>query len=196
MSRGFLSSDGRLRQAIRAVLALLALSFGLAQAAPATAQSAKISVQAVAQAIVVTQLSFFKVDDLNFGKIIAGTTAGTVTVAPAGGRTVTGGTKTATDLTAKPARFAGKGSSNQTVAIAVLSGVSTLTRTGGTEKMTMDTFIIGSTPTATLTTVPLAFRISSTTGIFTFPVGATLHVGGNQAPGNYTGTFTITLVYQ
>ena len=52
------------------------LSFGLAD--PAAAQKSKITVQAVAKAIVVTQLSFFKVDDINFGKIIAGTTAGNV----------------------------------------------------------------------------------------------------------------------
>ena len=196
MSRGEITAERRLRQAFRLVLAMLTAALGLAVAAPASAQSAKITVQAVAQAIVVTQLSFFKVDDINFGKIIAGTTAGTVIVAPAGGRTVTGGTKIATDLTVRPARFAGKGSSNQTVTIAVISGVSTLTRVGGTDKMTMDTFIIGSTPTATLTTVPLALRISSSTGIFTFPVGATLHVNANQVPGNYTGSFTITLVYQ
>ena len=177
-----------------AVLSAAALALGLA--GPAAAQKSKITVQAVAKAIVVTQLSFFKVDDLNFGKIIAGTTAGTVTVAPTGVRTATGGAKLAADSNVRPARFAGKGSNNQGVTIALAAGTSTLTRIGGTEKMTADTFIIGSTPTATLTIVPLAFRISSATGIFTFPVGATLRVGANQVPGKYSGTFTITLVYQ
>lgn len=196
MSRCGIRSERGMRHSFRLVVALLAAALGLSLAAPASAQSAKITVQAVAQAIVVTELSFFKVDDLNFGKIIAGTTAGTVTVAPAGGRTVTGGAKLAIDVAAHPARFAGKGSKNQTVTIAVISGITTLTRVGGTEKMTVDTFVIGSTPTATLTTVPLAFRISSSTGIFTFPVGATLRVNANQVPGNYAGSFTITLVYQ
>lgn len=178
------------------MLAMLAAALGISIATPAAAQTSKITVQAVAKAVVVTQLSFFKVDDLNFGKIIAGTTAGTVTVAPTGARTATGGARLAADPNVRPARFAGKGSSNQNVGIALIAGTATLTRIGGTEKMTVDTFIIGSTPTATLTILPVSFRISSASGIFAFPVGATLRVGANQAAGNYTGTFTVTLVYQ
>ncbi len=196
MTWGVSTNSGRFSPAIRAFCAMVALAFAALLATPAEAKGSRIAVQAIAKAIVVTQLSFFKVDDLNFGKIIAGTTAGTVTVTPTGSRSATGGVKLATDVSVKPARFAGKGSPNQTVVIAVTSNTATLTRVGGTQKMTMDTFVIGSTPTANLTTTPLAFRIAAPTGIFTFPVGATLRVGANQTPGTYTGSFTITLNYQ
>ena len=43
---------------------------------------------------------------------------------------------------------------------------------------------------------PLAFRIASSTGMFAFPLGATLRVGARQAPGIYTGTFSVVLEYQ
>lgn len=196
MTWGVSTCSGRFSPAIRALCAALSLVGTALLATPAAAKGSVISTQAIAKTIVVAQLSFFKVDDLNFGKIIAGTTAGTVTVTPTGSRSATGGAKLASDPTVKPARFAGKGSRNQTVVIAVLSNTSTLTRVGGTQKMTMDTFVIGSSPTATLTTAPLAFSIAAPTGIFTFPVGATLRVGANQTPGTYSGTFTITLAYQ
>jgi Domain of unknown function (DUF4402) len=96
----------------------------------------------------------------------------------------------------QPSSFAGRGANNQSVQISLAANSIQLTRVGGTQKMTVDTFIIGSTPTAQLTTNPRVFTIASPTGIFTFPVGATLRVGANQAAGNYLGTFAITLVYQ
>ena len=180
------------------VLARLGLAVLLAGIWPAAAQARgpRIAVSAAARANILTQLSFFKVDDLNFGRIIAGTAAGTVTVSPAGTRTATGGARLASDSSVRPAMFAGKGSAFQTVTIAMNANTRTLTRTGGTQTMTMDTFTIGSTPTALLTVLATAFTISSTSGIFTFPVGATLRVGANQAPGTYVGTFTVTLLYQ
>jgi Domain of unknown function (DUF4402) len=61
--------------------------------------------------------------------------------------------------------------------------------------MRVHTFVMGSTPTAVLTTTPRRFRINSATGVFAFPVGATLDVAANQAPGKYTGTWSITLNY-
>ncbi len=164
-------------------------------ASPACAQD-RATTQGRAQAVIVTPLSFFKVNDLVFGRIIPGPTAGTVIIAPSGTRTVTGGVRAATGLPHQPASFAGRGSFNQLVNISINATSRTLTRVGGSQTMVMDTFIIGSTPTATLTTSPVAFRIGSTNGMFQFPVGARLRVGANQAPGTYRGTFTITLQYQ
>ena len=182
---------GSSRKAGLRVLGLLLIAAGLSS--PALAE--RVAVTGRAEAVVVTRLSLLKTDDLNFGKIVAGTTAGTVTVTPAGTRTATGGTRLA-GTGAQPAAFAGYGFANQTVAISVNSNTPVVRRVGGTETMQFDTFIIGSTPTAQLTTAPLAFRIASTTGMFAFPVGATLRVGARQVPGVYTGSFTVTLTYQ
>ncbi|HZG32609.1 MAG TPA: DUF4402 domain-containing protein [Sphingopyxis sp.] len=46
-----------------------------------------------------------------------------------------------------------------------------------------------------MSTTPTRFRITSPLGNYNFPVGATLEVGANQAPGDYAGSFTITLNY-
>ena len=178
------------------VRALGTLVLGAAALAlPGTAHAERVNVTGRAEAVIVTRLSLIKTDDLNFGKIIAGTTAGTVTVTPAGARTATGGARLA-GTGAQPAAFAGYGFQNQTVTISVNSNTPVVRRVGGSETMQFDTFIIGSTPTAQLTTAPLAFRIASSTGMFAFPVGATLRVGARQPSGTYTGSFSITLNYQ
>ncbi len=171
-----------------AVLSAAAIS-GAAHAGPATAATK----QGTARAEVLTPLSFIKIDDLNFGKIIPKAVAGTVTVSPANVRTSTNGIILVGN-TQTPALFAGDGSSGQLVDISL--GANTINVTGPGAPMQVNTFVIGSTPTAILSPTPLRFRIGSATGIFAFPVGATLNVGANQATGTYTGTWSITLQYQ
>lgn len=175
------------------VLLVLA-SIGLLQAQPASAKQ-RVTTSGVAQAIIVTRLSLVKTQDLDFGQLIAGTAAGTVTLAPDGVRSSTGGVRLA-GSDGHPASFSGLGRQNQSVTLSVNSNTGTLRRVGGTETMRFDTFVIGSTPQAQLTIVPLAFRISAANGQFAFPVGATLRVGARQAPGIYSGTFTLTINYQ
>lgn len=137
-------------------------------------------------------LVFFKVNDLNFGDIVPSGTAGQVRLYPDGSRTRTGGV-TLVNNNHEPARFAGLGSYNQQVAISMTSG--TIWITGPGAPMRVRQFEIGSTPTAILSTTPLRFRIASTLGNFNFPLGARLDVNANQAPGDYSGNFTIILNY-
>lgn len=148
---------------------------------------------ATAEVTVVRQLSFVVDDNLDFGAVLRGTTAGTVTVAPDGTRTRTGGVTLANGGGHKAATFAGQGSNNQRVDVSL--GANSIMITGPGAPMRVHTFVIGSTPTAVLTTNPQRFRINSPSGAFYFPVGATLDVGANQAQGKYTGTWTITLNY-
>jgi hypothetical protein len=142
---------------------------------------------------IVRALSFVIDDNLDFGNVIRGPTAGTVTVAPDGTRTRTGGVTLAAGGGHKPASFAGRGTNNQRVDISIGSGSINITGPGA--PMRVHTFVMGSTPTAVLTTTPARFRINSPTGVFMFPVGATLDVGANQTPGTYSGNWTITLNY-
>lgn len=169
---------------------LFALLCALSSLCPGTAHAAN----ADADVVVVQTLSFIKVDDLDFGSMLSGGTAGTVVVPPSGARTSTGGV-TLTGTSFQPARFAGRGTVNQRVQISLNANAIQITRVSGTQTMTVDTFIIGSTPTAPLSTTPRTFTITSPTGIFNFPVGATLRVGANQVPGIYRGSFTVTLNY-
>jgi hypothetical protein len=148
---------------------------------------------ATAEITIVRPLSFVIDDNLDFGNVIRGTTAGTVTVAPDGTRTRTGGAILANGGGHKPASFAGRGTNNQRVDVSL--GAGSILIVGPGLPMRVHTFVLGSTPTAVLTTTPQRFRINSATGVFAFPVGATLDVGANQAPGKYTGTWSITLNY-
>lgn len=157
---------------------------------PASAQPD--SEVADAQIAVVRPLEFISVENLRFGSVIRGTTAGTVTVSPAGVRTKTGGV-ILQGTNFQSAKFAGMGTNNQNVDISL--GANQIFITGPGAPMRVHTFTIGSTPTAVLSTTPRRFRINSATGVFTFPVGATLDVGANQTPGAYTGNWTITLNY-
>ncbi len=186
-------SKSRLRAVRYAILTAAVLAIASFGGPEAKAETVRVAGRA--EAVVITRLSLLKTDDLNFGSIIAGSTSGTVVVAPDGRRTATGGVRLA-GASAQPAAFAGYGFANQVVTISVNNNTPVVRRVGGTETMRFDTFIIGSTPTAQLTTSPLAFRIASTTGMFAFPVGATLRVGARQAPGTYNGSFTIVLNYQ
>ena len=158
-------------------------------AAPTHAQA---SSQGEAEAIVLRPLSFFKVNDLDFGSIVASGAAGTVRLHPDGSRSATGGV-TLAGSGGEPARFAGLGSYNRQVNISL--GSNSIWITGPGQRMRVRTFEIGSTPTAILSTSPTRFRIATPLGNYNFPVGATLEVNANQAPGDYSGSFTITLNY-
>ncbi len=156
---------------------------------PALAQAAA---SASGEAIVLRPLSFFKVQDLEFGDIIASNTAGSVRIDAVGNRTATGGV-TLAGGGHQVARFAGLGSFNRQVNIAM--SATPIWITGPGAPMRVRNFEIGSTPTVILGTAPLRFRIVTPTGAFNFPLGATLDVGANQAGGEYSGNFTVILNY-
>ncbi len=182
-----------LRSASNAVFKLLG-AFAALAATPALAQATALN--ANANSVIVRPLSFIKDDDLEFGFMVRGATAGTVVMAPNNTRTATGGVTLAPGAN-RPARFAGFGSSGQQVQISVAANSITIDRFGGGGSMTVDTFMVGSAPTWTnITTAPRTFTIGSSTGVFNFALGATLRVGANQAPGYYSGTFTVILNYQ
>ena len=171
-----------------------ALLFAVFVATPALAQATALN--ANANSVVVRPLSFIKDDDLEFGFLVRGTTAGTVVMAPDNTRTATGGVTLAPGRN-RPSRFAGFGATGQQVQISVAANIITINRTGGGGSMTVDTFRIGSAPTwQNITTAPRTFTIGSSTGVFNFALGATLRVAANQAPGFYSGTFTVILNYQ
>jgi Domain of unknown function (DUF4402) len=184
---GSQTSSALLQKAAATALGLLSLAMAPAAVAQVQTGSAKVAV--------VSRLSFINVEELEFGTLLAGATAGTVVISPAGARTKTGGV-TLVGGTVQPARFAGRGTRNQTVLISLVNTPSTLQRVGGTETMTLDQLTLGSTPSAVLTTTPQAFRITAPSGVFNFPIGGRLSVAANQVPGDYVGTFAVTLNYQ
>lgn len=151
------------------------------------AQTASASASASANATIITPIAIAHVKHLNFGNIVAGTGIGTVIVDTEGDRTKTGDVilPTATPGTFNAAEFTVTGLANATYAI-TLPDDNTVTISGpGEEDMTVTGFTSNPSGTGTL----------AANGEQTLSVGATLNVGKNQAAGNYTGTFNVTVAY-
>jgi Domain of unknown function (DUF4402) len=163
---------------------LLSAFIAVASITFATGSFAQVSATANASATIVTPISISKNNDMNFGNVATDGTVGTVILAPASTRTLTGGvTLPATTGTVAAASFAVAGSGSYTYAISLPSSVIIAS---GANHMTVDTFT--STPS-------LTGALSS--GAQTLLVGATLNLTASQAAGSYTSAspFTVTVNY-
>jgi Domain of unknown function (DUF4402) len=123
--------------------------------------------------------------NLAFGRFVAGA-GGSVTVAPSGARTKAGGVVLLSAGTISSAAFSitesGNGKSpTWTISVPAQSPV---TLSSGNASMVLNNFV--SNP----------IDGSSGSGPATMTVGATLTVGPNQPPGNYSGSFNVTVNYQ
>lgn len=151
--------------------------------------------QGTAEAVILRPLTLIKTADLDFGSLISGPTAGTVTVQAATGvRTTTGGV-TPVGSGAQRATFQGAAAIGLLV---VMNGSSSVTLTrvgGGAAPMTASLNHIGGSGLATVS-LPLIGSVTIVAaGVQTFHSGGTLTVPANQPAGSYSGTFTMTVNY-
>lgn len=176
------NKNGSVNKALMVGTALISLSVATPHQAQAATGTGNMT------AVVLTPIAVTVSTDLHFGSITSGT-AGTVTIDVAGVRGVTGGVTPVTGLAAETNALvsiaAGTG-----IVIDIAMGATSYTVTNGTVNMMVDNFDIGTngngpTITDTLTASPT-----------TYGIGATLNVGATQAPGTYTGQFTVTASYQ
>lgn len=180
----FLSASTMKRTfALLLAVAATALATGSANAAPAQASG-------FAQANVITPGVIVPLAILRFGQFIRPATAGTLTVDIAGAVTTTGGITGTTTIAQTgtgrgPGSFGLRGSPNRQVDI-VLPGSSTIA--SGLQTMTVNAFTANTNGGGKI-------KLDAT-GNATLIIGATLNVGANQAVGNYTGTYTITVTFQ
>lgn len=197
MNWGLTNQAGHIRAALHAIFALLTLTLFAGQAHAKEVATAAAS----AQATVVAPLTLVKVSDLNFGRVAARPTAGTVTVnVNTGACTTTGGI--IHQGACQYAEFAGMGTRRMTTRIQVPASI-TLTGPAGAT-MLVDTITLGTAPELQfiggngngLGSGNRRYQIASNTGIFTFRVAGRLNVGANQRPGVYTGTFDVAVQYQ
>ncbi len=136
-----------------------------------------------ATATVVTPIAISKNLDMLFGKFIAGT-GGSVVLGTAGSRAATGGVTLFTQgSTQNAASFAVSGAENSTYAI-TLPASSVSLSDGAAHTMTVGSFVSNPSGTGILTA-----------GAQTLLVGGTLTVSSAQAPGNYTGSFSVSVDY-
>ena len=140
------------------------------------------TVTANAAANVITPLSISETNGINFGDVSVGTTGGTVVLDTTGGRTVTGDAEAVSGGTVLSGAYSVTGEGTKAYSITFPL---TATISSGGNDMTVNGFNhdAGATP-------------ALSGGADTFNVGATLNIGASQAPGNYTGTYTLTVDYQ
>lgn len=122
---------------------------------------------------------------LAFGSFVA-SSGGTITLSPSGGRTKSGGVVLAGPAGSySAARFDISGPAGSSYSIS-LPADGTVQLSSGTQSMTLNAFTNDPGGTGTL----------PTSGKQALRVGARLDVGSNQSPGQYQGSFTVTVNYQ
>lgn len=161
------------RKPVAALLALLTLTaYQNAMAAQATG---------TASASILAPVTVTKIDDLNFGKIIAGSSASSVILGPSG-QFRCGNGLTCLD-THSAARFNVAGTPGQTVSIQADDQI-TLSSPGGARMP------------VSLELSAKSMKLSAGGGSSNVvTVGGTLTVAAYQAEGTYTGTFSVTVDY-
>lgn len=145
---------------------------------------------ASAAATILTPIAISNTVDMDFGNLAASGTLGTCVLATDNSRSITGGVTTMAGGSPAAASFTVTGVAAATYTINLPSGATTVS--DGTNTMTVDGWTSNPSGTGTLTG-----------GTSTLLVGATLHVGANQAGGVYntsnalgSGEFTVTVNYQ
>ena len=165
---------------------------------PAQAQVADSEI-ARTEATIVNPGSIVKINDMRFGQVTTGATAGTVTISPAASATcaTTGGIVHTGACQA--ARFTIYGKRNWNVRIKnTAGGTITLTNPGGAT-MTINNVTIGPvgmTPQTGGAGWNLGtYKINTASGITDFYLGGRLNVNAMQAPGHYTGTINVQIQF-
>ena len=154
---------------------------GLVTIFAAASESQAASASFSATATVVTPIAIAKNADLAFGKFVANT-GGTVVIATSGARSQTSTVALFNQgSTQNAASFAVTGEGTSTYAVTLPSSA---TISSGANTMTVGTFISNPSGTGVLAA-----------GAQTLLVGGTLTVASGQAPGNYTGSFSVGVDY-
>lgn len=173
---------------ITSAFALLFACIGTLTGPCALAKSGNTaSVAGTAGAQVVAPITLVATSSLRFGTIAQPVLGGTITMSPYGTITTTGDLGASTGV-AQPtpqgaASFTLTGNPGAQFAI---YGVSQVTITNGVAKMTLGQFT---------TNAVFAIGQLGSNGTASFNIGGTLTVSANQAVGNYSGTFPITVMY-
>ncbi len=152
------------------------------------------SQNANAKTRVVTPATLTKNTDLDFGRVIVGTTASTVTInAQTGVRTITG-TVVLAGTTATTARFTGTAEAGTSVRLTAGAPSIVLSRSGGGSTITLNAFRVSMNGGAPQT-LPRNY-VMPASGKNSFAIGGRIAVPANRLAGVYTGTFSITMDYQ
>lgn len=154
------------------------------------AAHADSTASASASARIVSPIALTKTTDLNFGTLAVGAVGGNVAISTADVVSISGAGTTVTQPpsnigTPAAAVFSVTGEAGFTYAITLPADGAVTISDGASHTMAVNTFTSNPGTTGTL----------SGAGTGSLKVGATLVVGNNQAPGTYSGTFSVTVAY-
>jgi hypothetical protein len=135
----------------------------------------------LASANIVSPIAIVNNGPMSFGDVVPGTSAGSVVLAAAGGRTPSGVTLGGS-TSWSAATFTVTGAPNYAYSIGLPGSV---TINSGGNSMTVASFTSNPTGPGNL----------GSGGTQALAVGATLSVGASQAVGFYTGSFNVTVTY-
>lgn len=170
---------------------LAALAATTAFATPAFAQSTgSDTATAEARGLVLQPLTLTKVDDLDFGTILASTVAGSVTIdEDTGGRSVAGGVTAVASNVGDRALFAGAGTPGQQVSLTLTQPV------GGVLVSTSNSSDTITVSSLVLDNGGLGTRTIGALGAFQVGVGGSFAIAAGQPNGLYTADFDLTANY-
>lgn len=135
-------------------------------------------------ATILSSIGLTEVQPLDFGSVMVGSGAGSLTIDPSMAINATGGV--VSSGTPTPAMVAITAEPGLQL---VMMTDSSVTLQSGSNTMTVDNFTINDSVTGTKS-------MALATGTGDALIGATLQIGANQPPGIYTGTFNYTVNYQ
>jgi hypothetical protein len=151
---------------------------------PSTAEAAPITSTLDTSVTLLSPNTLQKLEDLDFGTI-GQTAAGTAIINPITNTESSTGGVLALGGTPHAARFQGVATKHSVVNIKLPNQPVTLTRSGGTETVTVSNFTLDGP----------SKKVMADGTIFQIRVGATLTVAAAKTPGLYTGTFNVTAQY-
>ncbi|HET7575446.1 MAG TPA: DUF4402 domain-containing protein [Sphingomicrobium sp.] len=156
--------------------------------APAVAAPVAATTDSSGKALILVPLKLTKVDDLDFGTMIASNISGTVALnAATGARTFAGGVIGVPSAAGHRAVFAGAGTGGQQVIVTIIPPVQLTSGGGDTIDVLALTLDNGGNPIRTIDPITRAFFVG---------VGGILLINANQPDGDYSATFQVTANYQ
>lgn len=180
---------------MRLTLCLAAVAATAFSASPAFAQQttttpvATDTATAEARGVVLQPLTLTKTADLDFGTVVASSTAGTVTIDPDDGtRSVTGGVTEVPSYPGQRALFEGAGTAGQQVLLTLAAPTVLISTTNSADKVTVDSMTLDSGNATT--------RTIDSTSAFAVGVGGVFGIAADQPNGKYVAQFDLTADYQ
>jgi hypothetical protein len=173
---------------MRLNICLAALAASVAVASPAFAQSVTASATAEARGLVLQPLTLTRVDDLDFGTVIASAVAGQVTInEDTGARSVSGGVLGVPTAPGQRGLFAGAGTAGQQVDLTLTPPAGNIL-VSGANFLTVSSMVLDNGNSTT--------RTIDVTGAFQVGVGGTFNIAASQPNGLYAADFDLTAEYQ